>query len=99
MEHLNKIAKGAIRFLGSNKTEKAIQRVGQANGTLPPDSSSVQKKKNKTKKDIEVVVLELVKANCLIVSLGKINRGNTCDSHAPKPPSFQGQKGTNRLVD
>lgn len=34
MEHLNKIAKDAIRGLGSNKSEKAIVRVGRALGTL-----------------------------------------------------------------
>lgn len=91
MEHLNKIAKGAIRFLDSNKTEKANQRAGRAIGTLSPvldmfdevnnvsACSSVQKKP-KTKKDIEVVVLELVKTVLLV----KTNRGNTCNSHAPK---------------
>ncbi len=35
MEHLNKMAKEAINFLGANKSEKAIQRVGKAIGTLP----------------------------------------------------------------
>ena len=77
MEHLNKIAKDAIHFLGSNKTEKAIQRVGRAIGTLSPvldnfdninnvSASSSAQKKPKAKKDIEVVVDELVKANCFV---------------------------------
>lgn len=36
MEHLNKIAKDAIKGLKVNKTEKAIVRVGQAIGTIAP---------------------------------------------------------------
>lgn len=34
MEHLNKLAKVAVEGLGANKTEKAIQRVGKAIGTM-----------------------------------------------------------------
>ena len=34
MEHLNKLAKVAVEGLGPNKTEKAIQRVGKAIGTM-----------------------------------------------------------------
>ena len=34
MEHLNKLAKVAVDGLGANKTEKAIQRVGKAIGTM-----------------------------------------------------------------
>ena len=36
MEHLNKIAKEAINYLGTNKSEKAIQSVGKTIGTLSP---------------------------------------------------------------
>ena len=36
MEHLNKLAKDAIKGLRSNKTEKAIVRVGRALGTIFP---------------------------------------------------------------
>lgn len=36
MEHLNRLAKEAIRGLGPNKTETAIGRVGQALGTIAP---------------------------------------------------------------
>ena len=36
MEHLNKVAKGAIGQLGSNKSTKAIERIGRAMGTLSP---------------------------------------------------------------
>ena len=34
MEHINRIAKQSIRNLGANKTQKAIERVGRAVGTL-----------------------------------------------------------------
>ena len=34
MEHLNRLAKDAIRNLGANKTERAIERVGKAIGTI-----------------------------------------------------------------
>lgn len=34
MEHLNRVAKNAIQSLGANKTEKAIERVGRAIGTI-----------------------------------------------------------------
>ncbi len=72
MEHLNKIAKGAIRFQGSNKSEKSITRIGRAIGTLSPmldnfDSvnqvatSSSRQRKPTAQKDIQVVVNELVK--------------------------------------
>ncbi len=78
MEHLNKIAKGAIRLSGSNKNEKTITRIGRAIGTLSPaleafdaannvtESSSSQKKK-KMQTDIQVVATELVKAMCFVV--------------------------------
>ena len=36
MEHLNRIAKDAIRGLGANKSEKAIVRVGRTLGTVAP---------------------------------------------------------------
>ena len=35
MEHLNKIAKDALN-IGSNKSQKSIQRIGRAIGTLSP---------------------------------------------------------------
>ena len=34
LEHLNRVAKIAIDGLGSNKTDKAIQRIGRAVGTV-----------------------------------------------------------------
>lgn len=36
MEHINRVAKDAIKGLGANKTEIAIQRVGMAIGTIAP---------------------------------------------------------------
>ena len=91
MEHLNKIAKGAISFLGSNKSEKAITRIGHSIGTLSPlldnfdednqvqDTSSTQKRP-RTHLDIEVVVNELLKADCL-----KIKDTKRKHSHFPHP--------------
>ena len=75
MEHLNKIAKEAINFLGSNKSEKAIQRVGKAIGTLSPvlnnfdsvnkvASTSSRQNKPNARKDILIVVEEIIKAKC-----------------------------------
>ena len=70
MEHLNRVAKDAIRGLGANKTERAIERVGKAIGTLAPLLESFDQKVNvkdvsgshrraSMKKDIEEVVNEL----------------------------------------
>ncbi len=75
MEHLNKIAKEAINFLGSSKTEKAIQRVGQAMGTLLPVLSnfdemngvaSISSRQHRpgAHKDVLIVVEEICKAKC-----------------------------------
>ena len=36
MEHLNRLAKEAIKELESNKTEHTITRIGKAIGTLAP---------------------------------------------------------------
>ena len=36
MEYLNRIAKDAIKGMGTNKTEKAVMRVGRAIGTITP---------------------------------------------------------------
>ena len=77
MEHLNKIAKNALRFLASNRSEKAITRAGHAIGTLAPlldnfdEVNQVSKcgsapKKPKALKDIEVVINELIKAESFV---------------------------------
>ena len=93
MEHLNKIAKGAISFLGSNKSEKAVTRIGHSVGTLSPlldnfdednqvqdTSSTSTQKRPRTHLDIEVVVNELLKADCL-----KIKDTKRKHSHFPHP--------------
>ena len=75
MEHLNKIANSAIRFMGSCKSWKGIQRIGRAIGTLSPvlenfdlvnnvTINSSRQKKPKAVNDILVVVNELVKSKC-----------------------------------
>lgn len=78
MEHLNKIAKGAILSLGSNKSEAAIQRVGRAIGTLSPVLDNFDKvndiitsgglqRRQKAQKDIAIVANELVKAESFVM--------------------------------
>ena len=75
MEHLNKIAKGAIHFMGSCKSLKGIQRIGRAIGTLSPVLENFdvinnviincsRQKKPKASNDILVVVNELVTSKC-----------------------------------
>ena len=73
LEHLNRVVKESIKGLGSNKTEKAITRVGKALGTIypvlnrfdsdnkVPDISSNHKPPN-TGKDIAIIVEELSQA-------------------------------------
>lgn len=70
MEHLNRVAKDAIKGLGANKTERAIGRVGKAIGTIAPllqkfdtvnnirEVSGAHKRAN-VNKDTEVIVTEL----------------------------------------
>ena len=78
MEHLNKIAKGAVLFLGSNSSEKAITRVGRAIGTLSPvldnfdevnnvTTSSTSQKRPSALKVIEIVADELLRAECFVI--------------------------------
>ena len=105
MEHLNRIAKNAIRFLGSNKSEKSVTRVGRAIGTLAPvlanfdnvnlvNVSSGRQRRPKAQKDIEVVVNELMKADCLV------NKGtNRRHSKFPKPRNLLQAKDREELVD
>ena len=82
MEHLNRIAKEAIRFQGANKTEKAIERIGRAIGTLSPilenfdanndvSTTSSQQRKPDAQKDIQIVVSELVNCNVFKVVPGR----------------------------
>ena len=105
MEHLNKIAKSAIHFLGSNKSEKAITRVGRAIGTLSPvldnfdevnqvTISCSGQRKPKAQKDIEVIVNELVKAECFVMQ-------EKARKHArfPHPRNVLHAKNRGQLVD
>lgn len=95
VEHLNRIVKNAIRFLGANKTEKSITRVGRAIGTLAPvldDDNTVivssgRQKQPNAQKDIEVVVNKLIKADCLV---NKGTKGR--HSQFPKPRNTKGRK-------
>ena len=43
MEHLNRIAKDAIKGLGANKSTKAIDRVGTAIGTITTSLTNFDK--------------------------------------------------------
>ena len=72
MEHLNRIAKDAIKSLGANKTERAIKRVGKVIGIIAPllQSFDVENKVKKVSgahkrasvmKDTSIIVNELVK--------------------------------------
>ena len=82
MEHLNRIAKEAIRFQGANKTEKAIERIGRAIDTLfsvvdnfdthnrVPATSSRHLRPD-AQEDIKVVVDELVKCRSFEVVKGR----------------------------
>ena len=82
MEHLNRIAKEAIRFQGANKMEKAIERIGRAIGTLSPvldnfnthndvPTTSSRQQKPDAQKDIQIVVNELVNCNAFKVVTGR----------------------------
>ena len=73
MEHLNRIAKVSIGGLGTNKSEKAIRRIGKAIRTVSkslenfdeitnvPSESSTHTARS-SKKDLDKIVKELVKA-------------------------------------
>ncbi len=71
MEHLNRIAKGAIQNLKSNKTLRSISRVGRAIGTLAPlmdnfdEENSVpltssKYRKPSAEKDVHTAVQQLI---------------------------------------
>ena len=72
MEHLNRVAKDAIRGLGANKTETSIERVGKTIGTIAPllqnfdAQNAVQQPSGAhrsagIKKDLSIIVCELTK--------------------------------------
>lgn len=82
MEHLNKLAKVAVEGLGANKTEKAIQRVGKAIGTMAgmidtfdamnnvPSVSGAHSKKS-SEKDLKKIVSQLVKSSVFDIWPGR----------------------------
>ena len=73
MEHLNRLAKDAVKNLGANKTEKAISHVGRALGTIAPVLSKFDDENFKTpsgmhkiasyERDRKVVMKEFAHAN------------------------------------
>ena len=82
MEHLNRLAKDAIKNLGSNKTVGAVARVGRCIGTLSHvwdqfdhenliDSGSSKYKKPRATKDITIAVEELVNMQAFYVQEGR----------------------------
>jgi len=104
MEHLNRLAKEAINFLGANKSEKAIQRVGRALGTLSPvldnfDSvhnvqhHSGKKKAPDAHKDILVVADEIRKADGFCVRTGRKHK------QFPHPKNALQSKPKTELVE
>ena len=89
MEHLNRLAKDAIKNLGSNKTVGAVARVGQCIGTLSHvlnqfdreillDSMSIQYEKPRATNDITIAVEELVSSQAFSIQGGRRHR------HYPK---------------
>lgn len=83
MEHLNRMAKDAMRNLGSNKTRMAsISRVGRALGTLAPvldqfdtdncvQTSSSRYKKPAATADISLTVEELMASHSFSIERGR----------------------------
>ena len=82
MEHLNRLAKDAIKNLGSNKTMGAVARVGRCIGTLSHVldqfdseisliSGSSKYKKPRATKDIAIAVEELVSSQAFCIQEGR----------------------------
>ena len=105
MEHLNKIAKGCIGFLGCNKSQAAIQRIGCAIGTLSPilenfdssnkvGSTSGKRKKPGAYKDVKLVVEELVKAKSFAMQ-----RKERRHKHFPHPKDLLHAKERSELIE
>ena len=82
LEHLNRVAKIAIDGLGSNKTDKAIQRIGRAVGTVKDtlinfdsinevchESGAHSTRSNKP--DLKKVINELVKSEVFSIKPGR----------------------------
>lgn len=98
MEHLNRLAKDAIKNLGSNKTMGAVARVGRCIGTLSHvldqfdreislNSGSSKYKKPHATKDIAIAVEELVTSQAFSIQEGRRTntflRARTCYNPYP----------------
>eukprot|EP00731_Ephydatia_muelleri_P000806 Em0001g806a len=100
MEHLNKIAKGCIGFLGCNKSQTVIQRIGRATciGTLTPILENLNKhykqKKPQATKDVAVVVDELLKAKSF-----DIKQKGRKDTSFPNPKDVLHGKIKNEIFE
>ena len=106
MEHMNKLAKGAIRFTGgANMSERAVSRVGKGIGTLSPvldnfdevnnvATSTSSQKRPRAHKDIEIVANELVKAECFVVHTKARKH-----SRFPNPKNLLTAKDRGELMD
>ena len=82
MEHLNRLAKDAIKGLGANKSTKTIDRVGKAIGTITkslanfdtvnnvPDESG-QHSERSNEKDLHKIIDQLVKSRVFDVIPGR----------------------------
>ena len=99
MEHLNRLAKDAIRNLKSNKTTRSISRVGRAIGTLAPlldnfdednsvPSTSSKYRKPSAQKDVGIIVEQLMKYEVFSIEPGRklkhFNKTKDLFSTAPK---------------
>ena len=106
MEHINRIAKQSIRNLGANKTQKAIERVGRAVGTLDKVISNFDEENGiakvsgahkalKTEKDRTIVVGELLKAGVF-----ESNQGVRKHRSHPNPRNLlhQGNKNVREWI-
>ncbi len=82
IEHLNRLAKTAIQGLGANKSEKAIQRVGKAIGTLTDTLENFDKVNNvpaesgahstrSSEKDLHKIIKQLAKSKVFNVTPGR----------------------------
>ena len=72
MEHLNRLVKESIRDLGANKTQRSLERVGRALGTVSPVLANFDKDNEVTSessmykeagicKDMNMLISELLK--------------------------------------
>lgn len=73
MEHLNRVGKEAV---GANKTDKAIERVGKALGTIAPNVDeengvAAVSGAHHRAKDRNIIIAELLKVDAFVVHVGR----------------------------